>query len=113
MTTGRGVNIVLFTWVILLPTVCSQLQLPSNISAECIAAFFSLNPADRDCLLSVGENISINGGNSTLTIQLTPAQLDLACGHVGCQRALTTLIEACEVCNEYCDTARATDIAAN
>ena len=98
--------IILVTWVIFIPAVCSdhtkkrQISLPPNISLQCISAFLNLDSADRDCLLRVGENVNIDDGNSTLTIQLTPAQLDLACGNSGCQRALTVLIEACEVCNE-------------
>lgn len=104
---GRGVagTVLLYTLLTLLQGARShqiarrQLPLPrplpSGISFGCINAFLNLDDSDRSCLFSLGENL--NYVNGTITIEFAPHQLDLACADPSCQRALVTLIEACEV----------------
>jgi len=95
--------IILTTWVILLGAVQGQRQvpLPSGISTRCITTFFNLisSPDIGVCLSSLGENIQIV--NASIVVEFSPEQLDLACESSDCQRGIVTLIEACEVCNEY------------
>ena len=100
---GRGVasTVLLYTLLTLLEGARShqitrrQLPLPSGISFGCISAFLNLDESDRSCLFSLGENL--NFVNGTIAIEFAPYQLDVACADPSCQRALVTLIEACEV----------------
>lgn len=71
-----------------------QLYLPS-VSLGCVTGFFSLEPTQQQCLFGFGDSISING--SSINIELSPSELDRACGVAGCRIGLTKLIEACEV----------------
>ena len=103
---GRGkasvTLLVLFSCVILGSVHSHQIKrqiLPGNLSFRCINTFLRFNESDRACLLRLGENINLV--NATIVIALTPEQLDYLCGSSGCQRAFATLLEACEVCNEY------------
>ena len=102
---GWGVTgAALFTCFILVGGVQlkrRQINLPPQISHRCIQTFIDIAGSSdgRACLARLGENVAIING--TITVELTVDQLEFACGSPVCQRAFVTLIEACEVCNEY------------
>ena len=75
-------------------TVKRQINLP-NVSVGCVAGFLGLSDADQQCLIEVGESLSLEG--SIINVELSPAQLDRACEPTGCRNAIALLFQACEV----------------
>jgi len=98
MTAGSLVR--LLAWVLAIVAVSGhqtakrQISLTS-VSIKCVAGFLRLSDAVQQCLIELGESISLEG--SIINIELSPAQLDRACGPTGCRSGLVQLVEACEV----------------
>ena len=92
--------VCLLAWVLVIAaanghqTAKRQISLP-NVSIACVAGFLGLSSAEQQCLIELGESISLQG--SIINIELSPAQLDRACGPTGCRSGLLRLVQACEV----------------
>jgi len=91
---------MILVWVVLIATVSGhqtakrQINLP-NVSIGCVAGFLGLSNAEQQCLIELGESLSLEG--SIINVELSPAQLDRTCEPTGCRNAVVQLFQACEV----------------